>query len=271
MKLNSERFSHALHQRGVSQAQLAQALGLSPAAVSNWKSTENGISIANLRQAEKFLGVPQDWLLGIDPAEPAPKATLNETEVPYLGRVIPPESAAVLTLSWHGFTREIALSRDPQRIGRNVLQALEDIDLLHRNSSSRPPAAPVASEPVLRPVVSPQTDLKATERRLLDAVFGIRRPEEETPGGHLARPKPPTWKDVTKHLQALSRSDPNFPSEETLSDPAFDLFRQELIAHGLLKPSGEVIDEADLPPIPAAPTAHKGPQTPDVPPASSEQ
>lgn len=200
MKLNSERFSHALHQRGVSQAQLAQALGLSPAAVSNWKSTENGISIANLRQAEKFLGVPQDWLLGIDPAEPAPKATLNETEVPYLGRVIPPESAAVLTLSWHGFTREIALSRDPQRIGRNVLQALDDIDQLYRQRKNDPQVFNVLEKEIAAlgikpeissaPGVSAAASAGAASAARLVAPESLPTPATAAPSGHTRGPKP---------------------------------------------------------------------------------
>jgi transcriptional regulator with XRE-family HTH domain len=133
--MNLQKLMAGLKRKRMTQAQLAERLGLSPSAVSRWKHGENATDEATLRKIEELLDLPaQD--LSSPPASVEDR--LREQSPPdHLSRAIPADAEAILTLHWHGMTRQIALSRDLLRQGQNVLQALADLDLLNQEMLRR--------------------------------------------------------------------------------------------------------------------------------------
>lgn len=60
-----------LEERNISQAELAQATGISPGNISDWKAGRSKPSADRLRILSDYLGVSVDYLLGSDGAERA--------------------------------------------------------------------------------------------------------------------------------------------------------------------------------------------------------
>lgn len=62
----AEKIRAQREKRGLKQADIANALGISPQAVSKWERGENAPDIATLRPLARLLGVSTDWLLAVN-------------------------------------------------------------------------------------------------------------------------------------------------------------------------------------------------------------
>lgn len=71
MKLN-EKIYNCRKKIGMSQVDLADALGVSRQSVSKWETGESNPEIAKIPQMAKLFGVTTDWLLSEDAEENAP-------------------------------------------------------------------------------------------------------------------------------------------------------------------------------------------------------
>ena len=67
-----ERLQKTMKDKGVTQRELAEAIGVKHAAVSSWQSGRTKIGAGQISQVAKYLDVSPEWLLGIadDPAAP---------------------------------------------------------------------------------------------------------------------------------------------------------------------------------------------------------
>jgi hypothetical protein len=195
--MNLQKLMAGLKRKRMTQAQLAERLGLSPSAVSRWKHGENGTDEATRRKIEEILDLPAQEL-----SSPAASVEdrLREPSPPYdLGRPIPAEAEAVLTLSWHGLTRQVALSRDALRQGENVLQAWADLDLIHRETGAtrrslgfhvipQPDVNQVSSGPgVTAPVLAGEETTRGGEHNRI-AAFISRQSDEGLSDNRCAGP-----------------------------------------------------------------------------------
>lgn len=65
MKKLNKRLTQIRNQRGINQAQLATAIGVSPSCISNWESGKSIPRTRNLILIVKFFNVKMDFLLGL--------------------------------------------------------------------------------------------------------------------------------------------------------------------------------------------------------------
>lgn len=176
----------------MTQAQLAEKMELTASAVSRWMNGHNASDDLTIRKIEAILELAPGTL---DSPELSAETRLNESSPAYLFRSLPANAEAVLTLSWHGFTREVALSRDPERIGKNVLQALSDIDLLYRQQQAGI-VVTTNFDPLLEhaissaPGVSAAASAGAASATRLVAPESSPTPATGAPSGHTRGPRP---------------------------------------------------------------------------------
>jgi transcriptional regulator with XRE-family HTH domain len=67
LKLLGDRIRARREKRGLKQLDVANALDISPQAVSKWERGENAPDVATLAPLARLLGVSVDWLLEADP------------------------------------------------------------------------------------------------------------------------------------------------------------------------------------------------------------
>jgi len=62
----TERVKELREERGLTQTQLAQAAGLSQAAIAKWETGDRTPSMDSIIILAKFFGCPSDYLLGLE-------------------------------------------------------------------------------------------------------------------------------------------------------------------------------------------------------------
>ncbi len=66
MKIFAERLRELRQEKGLSMKQLANAIGTTDAAISNWENEINEPKISYLREIAQYFEVSTDYLLGLE-------------------------------------------------------------------------------------------------------------------------------------------------------------------------------------------------------------
>jgi transcriptional regulator with XRE-family HTH domain len=119
-KLAAQRIRDAREGAGLTQAELADALGITRAAVTSIENGRSTLTLRNLEELPRILHKPLTFFLGLDSG-----LTADEAELLELYRALPP-----------GFPRESA---------RGILRTL--LETIRRNRGSEAPDTPQPGEP----------------------------------------------------------------------------------------------------------------------------
>ncbi len=133
---------------GMTQSKLAEALGVSPGAISNWKS-RGGVPLSSLATLVAITKVPfEEFISGVVELAPAP--AVHQPGVVYASRAAPALRDTVLVLGRWIASIESPVLRDQaaralQSLGEHPEHALDVADTVERIAaqiaSSKPPKA----------------------------------------------------------------------------------------------------------------------------------
>lgn len=102
-----KRISEARTERGMSQADLGAALGVSQGAVTQWESGATMPGVQRIEQLSRALGKPRSWLIG-DAA--VPNATVAPLATPPVHPVNWPRDVPVMGTAWGGDSDRFVMS-----------------------------------------------------------------------------------------------------------------------------------------------------------------